>query len=466
MKPFLGQDFLLTNKVAEVLYHDYAAKMPIIDYHNHLSPEDLAKNRQFKNITEAWLEGDHYKWRAMRANGIDEKFITGDTSFEIKFQKWAETVPNTLRNPLYLWSHLELRRYFGIEEILNKHSSQSIYNQCNEKLKSSEYGCKGLLSQMNVEIICTSDDPADDLAFHQKLSSSDFKIKVLPTFRPDKALAFGQPTSFNTYLSYLEEVSNSTINTIDELLSTLQNRIDFFALQGCRLSDHGLNSMPKITFDSIKLDSKFKKIRAGKPLQNEDVAQLQSHVLLELCKMYHAKGWVQQFHLGALRDTNSRALNTLGPATGFDSIGDFNQANELSAFLNELDSKNQLTKTILFNLNPRDNDVFASMTGNFNNGTQVGKMQYGSGWWFLDQKIGMENQINSLSNMGLLSHFVGMLTDSRSFLSFPRHEYFRRVLCNLIGIDVVRGELPNEMAILGPMIENICYNNARNYFEF
>lgn len=466
MKPFLGQDFLLTNKVAEVLYHDYAAKMPIIDYHNHLSPEDLAKNRQFKNITEAWLEGDHYKWRAMRANGIDEKFITGDTSFEIKFQKWAETVPNTLRNPLYLWSHLELRRYFGIEEILNKHSSQSIYNQCNEKLKSSEYGCKGLLSQMNVEIICTSDDPADDLAFHQKLSSSDFKIKVLPTFRPDKALAFGQPTSFNTYLSYLEEVSNSTINTIDELLSTLQNRIDFFALQGCRLSDHGLNSMPKITFDSIKLDSKFKKIRAGKPLQNEDVAQLQSHVLLELCKMYHAKGWVQQFHLGALRDTNSRALNTLGPATGFDSIGDFNQANELSAFLNELDSKNQLTKTILFNLNPRDNDVFASMTGNFNNGTQVGKMQYGSGWWFLDQKIGMENQINSLSNMGLLSHFVGMLTDSRSFLSFPRHEYFRRVLCNLIGIDVVRGELPNEMAILGPMIENICYHNARNYFEF
>ena len=466
MKPFLGQDFLLTNKVAEVLYHDYAAKMPIIDYHNHLSPEDLAKNRQFKNITEAWLEGDHYKWRAMRANGIDEKFITGDTSFEIKFQKWAETVPNTLRNPLYLWSHLELRRYFGIEEILNKHSSQSIYNQCNEKLKSSEYGCKGLLSQMNVEIICTSDDPADDLAFHQKLSSSDFKIKVLPTFRPDKALAFGQPTSFNTYLSHLEEVSNSTINTIDELLSTLQNRIDFFALQGCRLSDHGLNSIPKITFDSIKLDSKFKKIRAGQLLQNEDVAKLQSHVLLELCKMYHAKGWVQQFHLGALRDTNSRALNTLGPATGFDSIGDFNQANELSAFLNELDSKNQLTKTILFNLNPRDNDVFASMTGNFNNGTQVGKMQYGSGWWFLDQKIGMENQINSLSNMGLLSHFVGMLTDSRSFLSFPRHEYFRRVLCNLIGVDVVRGELPNEMAILGPMIENICYNNARNYFEF
>lgn len=466
MKPFLGQDFLLTNKVAEVLYHDYAAKMPIIDYHNHLSPEDLAKNRQFKNITEAWLEGDHYKWRAMRANGIDEKFITGDTSFEIKFQKWAETVPYTLRNPLYLWSHLELRRYFGIEEILNKHSSQSIYNQCNEKLKSPEYGCKGLLSQMNVEIICTSDDPTDDLAFHQKLSSSDFKIKVLPTFRPDKALAFGQPTSFNTYLSYLEEVSNSTINTIDELLSTLQNRIDFFALQGCRLSDHGLNSMPKITFDSIKLDSKFKKIRAGKPLQNEDVAQLQSHVLLELCKMYHAKGWVQQFHLGALRDTNSKALNTLGPATGFDSIGDFNQANELSAFLNELDSKNQLTKTILFNLNPRDNDVFASMTGNFNNGTQVGKMQFGSGWWFLDQKIGMENQINSLSNMGLLSHFVGMLTDSRSFLSFPRHEYFRRVLCNLIGIDVVRGELPNEMAILGPMIENICYHNARNYFEF
>tara|TARA_B110000046_G_scaffold14222_1_gene13833 strand:+ start:57983 stop:59383 length:1401 start_codon:yes stop_codon:yes gene_type:complete len=466
MKAFLGQDFLLTNKVAEVLYHDYAAKMPIIDYHNHLSPEDLAKNRQFKNITEAWLEGDHYKWRAMRANGIDEKFITGDTSFEIKFQKWAETVPNTLRNPLYLWSHLELRRYFGIEEILNKHSSQSIYNQCNEKLKSSEYGCKGLLSQMNVEIICTSDDPADDLAFHQKLSSSDFKIKVLPTFRPDKALAFGQPTSFNTYLSHLEEVSNSTINTIDELLSTLQNRIDFFALQGCRLSDHGLNSIPKITFDSIKLDSKFKKIRAGQLLQNEDVAKLQSHVLLELCKMYHAKGWVQQFHLGALRDTNSRALNTLGPATGFDSIGDFNQANELSAFLNELDSKNQLTKTILFNLNPRDNDVFASMTGNFNNGTQVGKMQYGSGWWFLDQKIGMENQINSLSNMGLLSHFVGMLTDSRSFLSFPRHEYFRRVLCNLIGIDVVRGELPNEMAILGPMIENICYNNARNYFEF
>ncbi len=466
MKEFLGKEFLLTNKVAEELYFNYAQKMPIIDYHNHLPPQQIAENRQFTTITEAWLEGDHYKWRAMRANGINEKHITGNAPDKEKFLKWGATAPLTLRNPLYHWSHLELQRYFGINELLNHKTASSIYDSTSEKLQTAEFSCQSLLSQMNVKLLCTTDDPADNLAYHQQIEKSNFNSKVLPTFRPDKALGVDNPVTYNAYLLKLEESTKSSIKTLDDLLLALQNRIDFFNQHGCRLSDLGFNTIPMLSADNAGLASNFEKVRAGKTLTHTQTEQLQAYILLELCKMYHAKGWAQQFHLGALRNTNDRGLRELGSDTGYDSIGDFNHAIPLSKFLNTLDNTNQLAKTILYNLNPRDNDLFATMAGNFNDGHTVGKIQFGTGWWFMDQKMGMENQMNSLSSMGLLSLFIGMLTDSRSFLSFPRHEYFRRILCNLLGTDVVNGELPNDMELLGTMVENICYTNAKNYFGF
>ncbi len=466
MKEFLGENFLLTNKIAEELYFNYAQKMPIIDYHNHLIPQQIAENKKFSSITEAWLKGDHYKWRAMRANGIDEKYITGDAPDKEKFLKWGETAPHTLRNPLYHWSHLELQRYFGINELLNHKTASNIYDSTTEKLQTAPFSCRGLLNQMNVKLLCTTDDPIDDLAYHQQIAQSGFNIKVLPSFRPDKALGVGEPETYNLYLVQLEKSSNVTINTLDDLLLALQNKVDFFDAQGCKVADLGFNTLPMLAADTTNMDANFKKVRAGNRLNNSETEQLQAHILLELCKMYHTKGWVQQFHLGALRNTNDRGLRELGPDSGFDSIGDFNHALPLSKFLNALDNTNQLAKTILYNLNPRDNDLFATMAGNFNDGNTVGKIQFGTGWWFMDQKLGMENQINSLSSMGLLSRFVGMLTDSRSFLSFPRHEYFRRILCNLLGTDVVNGELPNDMELLGTLVENICYQNAKNYFGF
>ena len=465
MKKFLDKDFLLSNSVAEELYHDHAAKMPIIDYHNHLIPEQIANNYQFPSITEAWLGGDHYKWRAMRGNGIDKEFITGSASDEEKFQKWAETVPYTLRNPLYHWTHLELRRYFGIEELLSPETASEIYSETSALLKKDSHSCIGLLLQMNVETLCTTDDPIDSLAHHKSIKERLKAPKVFPTFRPDKALGVDNPISYNSYIDQLSEVSQTKIDNLDDLLQALQNRVDFFHAHGGRLSDLGFNTIPMLG-DSSSVESNFKKVRSGQSLTDREVEHLQAHILLELCKMYHAKGWAQQFHLGALRNNNDRGHRELGPDTGFDSIGDFNHAVALSKFLNKLDDSNQLAKTILYNLNPRDNDLFATMAGNFNDGKTIGKIQFGSGWWFLDQKVGMEAQMNSLSNMGLLSRFIGMLTDSRSFLSFPRHEYFRRILCNLIGTDVVNGELPHDMGLLGGMVEDICYNNAKRYFEF
>ncbi|WP_420582282.1 glucuronate isomerase [Reichenbachiella sp.] len=466
MKKFLGDDFLLNNSVAEELYHQHAASLPIIDYHNHLDQAAMAANHQFRNITEAWLYGDHYKWRAMRANGIDERYITGDATDKEKFNKWAETVPYTLRNPLYHWTHLELRRYFGINELLSPDTADEIYSETEALMKKDSHSCIGLLLQMNVESLCTTDDPVDDLSHHRAIKERIKAPKVYPTFRPDKALQLDGAESWLGYLQQLSDASGISIQSYDTYLEALQQRVDFFHENGCRVSDLGFHQIPDFNPQAGGLDQLFASALSGKTLNATDLDHLRGHALAALCKMYHAKGWVQQFHLGALRNNNERALRELGPDTGYDSMGDYSQAVSLSKFFNHLDNTDQLAKSIIYNLNPRDNDLFATMVGNFNDGKIVGKMQFGTGWWFLDQKNGMENQMNSLSNMGLLSRFIGMLTDSRSFLSFPRHEYFRRILCNLIGTDVINGEIPHDMDLLGKMVEDICYLNAKSYFDF
>ena len=466
-KTFITDDFLLRSETARTLYHDFAKEMPIIDYHCHLPPDQIAENKQFENLTQIWLYGDHYKWRAMRANGVDEKYCTGNASDWEKFEQWAATVPYTMRNPLYHWTHLELLRYFGIDILLNKDTAREIYDECSAKLKQPDYSVKSLLNKMNVKVVCTTDDPTDSLAYHQQISNSDFNIKVLPTFRPDKAmLLIDSPTAFQEYLTKLENVAGTgKIDSYESLLEALRNRHDFFASMGGKLSDHGLEHI-YASFDVEAAKQAFHSAINGEVATEEQRNAFKSVLLYDLAKLDHEKSWTQQFHLGALRNNNSRMLRELGPDTGWDSIGDYSQAQALSAFLNKLDSTDQLAKTILYNLNPADNEVIATMTGNYNDGTIAGKMQFGSGWWFLDQKDGMERQINALSNMGLLSRFVGMLTDSRSFLSYPRHEYFRRILCNLIGNDVENGELPNDIPWLGKLVQDICYHNARNYFGF
>ncbi len=465
IKEFLGSNFLLENEIAIELYHGFAKEMPIIDYHCHLPPEDLALDRHFKSITEIWLEGDHYKWRAMRANGVSERFITGNASDKDKFIHWATTVPYTLRNPLYHWTHLELRRYFDINEILNEHSAERIFEDANSQLNTAAFTARNILRKMNVEVVCTTDDPAHSLQSHIRLKS-EFEVKVLPTFRPDKAYAVEDVPAYLKYIEQLSEVSETPIDSLDSLLEALSKRIDFFKEQGCKLADHGLERMYYEKTTYAEAQGIFLKVMGGNALINEESEKFKYVVLLELCKLYNKQGWTQQFHLGALRNTNSRMMDTLGPDTGFDSIGDFGQAESLAGFLNQLDSSNELAKTIIYNLNPGDNEVIATMIGNFNDGSIPGKVQFGSGWWFLDQKNGMERQLNALSNMGLLSRFVGMLTDSRSFMSYPRHEYFRRILCNLIGRDVVNGELPLDMELLSKTVKNICYHNAKEYFQF
>ena len=464
MRKFLGKDFLLGNQTAEKLYHDHAAKMPIIDYHCHLSPKDIAEDRIFGSITEAWLEGDHYKWRAMRTNGIDEKYVTGNASDADKFSKWGETVPYTLRNPLYHWTHLELKRYFDIDQLLNAQTASDIFQETSRQLAQPAYSTKGLLRKMNVQMVGTTDDPTDDLQFHKQLSG--FEVKVLPTFRPDKMFGIDAPT-YQEYLDKLGVVVGFEIADFDDLINSAQQRVDYFHTHGCRVSDHGLEQFYDAKFSLEEAKKIFLNFKANKSISQPEVQLFKMTVLSELSKMYHAKGWVQQFHVGAIRNNNTRMLSLLGPDTGFDSIGDFSQMKGMSQFLNFLEGTDQLCQTILYNLNPRDNDAFATMIGNFNAGTDIpGKIQFGSGWWFLDQKDGMEKQMNALSNMGLLSRFIGMLTDSRSFLSFPRHEYFRRILCNLLGADVEKGELPNDLSLLGEMVENICFNNAKAYFKF
>ena len=466
MKEFLDKNFLLQSNTAEKLYHEYASDLPIIDYHCHLPPEDIANNRKFETLTQIWLNGDHYKWRAMRTNGIPEKYCTGKTSDEEKFMKWAETVPYTLRNPLYHWTHLELRRYFNINKLLNPDSAKEIYQTCNTLLNTEGFSTQNLLRKMNVETVCTTDDPLDSLEHHKKISDDNLDIKVLPTFRPDKAMAIENPVTYNQYLNKLGELTKLDIVSFTELIDALKKRHDFFAGIGCKLSDHGIDTFYAENFTVDEISKIFQKVRNGKTPDPYETRKYKSAMLLELGIMNHEKGWTQQFHYGALRNNNSLMLNKTGPDTGFDSIGDEPVARSMSLFLNRLFSSEKLTKTIIYNLNPKDNELVASMTGNFQDGTIPGKIQFGSGWWFLDQKNGIEQQLNSLSGMGLLSRFVGMLTDSRSFLSYPRHEYFRRVLCNLIGEDVEKGELPADIKLSGKLVQDICYYNANNYFQF
>ena len=466
MKKFIDENFLLHNKTAEILYHQYAKDMPVIDYHNHLPPEQIAEDKNFENLTQAWLYGDHYKWRAMRANGIPEAYITGDKSDWEKFEKWAETVPYTLRNPLYHWTHLELQRYFDVHEVLSPATARKIYEECNAKLQTPEYSVRNLLRKMNIVALATTDDPIDDLAFHQKIKEDGFEIKVLPAFRPDKAMQADNLPALLNYMGRLEEVSGFSITDFSTYLLALKSRHDYFAANGCSVSDHGLEQLYAENASDDEIEAIFGKIIIGKELNSIEIRQFKSAMLYHFAIWDHEKGWVQQFHLGALRNNNSRLLESLGPDTGWDSIGDFQQGPMLSKFLDRLDSSNQLTKTIIYNLNPADNELIATMIGNFNDGTVAGKIQYGSGWWFMDQKEGMTRQINALSNMGLLSRFIGMLTDSRSFLSYPRHEYFRRLLCNMLGEDVENGELPDDMDWLGKVVKDICYHNAKQYFNF
>lgn len=462
----MDKAFLLETRSAEELYFNYADELPIIDYHCHLPPEDIAADKNFENITQVWLYGDHYKWRAMRANGVDEMYCTGAASDKEKFLKWAETVPATLRNPLYHWSHLELQRYFGITDLLGPDTAEKIYAQTEKMLQTKEYSVRNLLRRMNVEVVCTTDDPVDSLEHHKKILDDGFEIRVLPTWRPDKALAVENSEAYNTYIDLLAEVSELPISSYMDLLNALNKRHDFFASMGCKLSDHGLETFIYAEFTHEEIELIFKEIRSGKDIPPGDQLKIKTALLIELAVMDHEKGWTQQFHIGAIRNNNTRQLEIQGADTGYDSIGDFSVARAMSDFFNRLDSQDQLTKTIVYNLNPADNELMVTMAYNFNDGITAGKMQYGSGWWFLDQKKGMEEQINTLSTLGLISNFVGMLTDSRSFLSFPRHEYFRRILCNLFAKDMENGELPNDMEMLGGVVSDISYYNAREYFGF
>ena len=466
MKKFLDENFLLQNKTAQTLYHEFAKEMPIIDYHNHLSPEQIANDINFANLTQVWLYGDHYKWRAMRTNGINEKYITGDASDFEKFQQWAATVPYTLRNPLYHWTHLELQRYFHIDTILNADTAAAVYDQATALLQTKEYSVLGLLKKMNVKTLCTTDDPIDNLEHHQKIAADHCPIRVLPAFRPDKAMNVDDVEVFNAYVNKVEAAANVSVSSYSDYLTALKNRHDYFAANGASVSDHGLEQIYAEDYTEAEISNIFDKIRNGKALDYTENLKFKSAMLIEFAKWDCEKGWVQQFHLGALRNNNVRMLSQLGPDTGWDSIGDFSQAKSLSKFLNKLDTTDQLAKTILYNLNPADNELMATMIGNYNDGSVAGKVQYGSGWWFLDQKDGMIKQINTLSNMGLLSKFIGMLTDSRSFLSFPRHEYFRRLLCNMLGEEIENGELPNDILWTGKVVQDICYNNAKSYFCF
>ena len=466
MKQFLDENFLLHTETARTLYHDYAKHMPIIDYHNHLIPEQIAEDKQFENITQVWLYGDHYKWRAMRTFGIDEHYITGGASDWEKFEKWAETVPYTLRNPLYHWTHLELQRYFDVYDLLSPATAKKIWDECNAKLQTKEYSVLGLLKKMNVKTLCTTDDPLDNLEFHQQIKANGIDLAVLPAFRPDKAMNADDTVALNQYIDKLATIVEKPIANYQEYLAALKSRHDFFVENGASVSDHGLEQIYAEDYTEEEIAQIFLKIRNGASITAEENLKFKSAMLFTFAIWDHERGWVQQYHLGAIRNNNDRLLASLGPDTGFDSIGDFSQGRQLARFLNKLDANNQLAKTILYNLNPADNELMATMIGNYQDGTVAGKVQWGSGWWFLDQKDGMIKQINTLSNMGLLSQFVGMLTDSRSFLSFPRHEYFRRILCDLFGTDIENGEIPNDIKLVSQLVENICYHNAKAYFSF
>lgn len=466
---FITDNFLLSNDRAEALYHEHARDLPIIDYHCHLPPAQVAQDLRFENLTQIWLAGDHYKWRAMRAAGVSEHYLTGDAEDWEKFEKWAWTVPQTLRNPLYHWTHLELKRPFGIaDRLLSPETAEDIWAECNAMLAQPEFSCRGIMQQMNVELVCTTDDPTDTLEHHAVIATdASFGISVLPTFRPDKAMAVEQPEQFNAWVDRLSEIGGQDIkDDFNAFIEVLKQRHEYFHSMGCRLSDHGLTSVPAASYQPSEISTIFRRVRRGNDLRPAEIEKFQSSMLYRFARMDYEKGWTQQYHIGALRNNNSRMLEQVGPDTGFDSMADHELAAPLSRFFDRLARKQRLTRTILYNLNPRDNEMLATMIGNFQDGETPGKMQMGSGWWFLDQKQGMEAQLNALSNMGLLSRFVGMLTDSRSFLSYTRHEYFRRILCNLLGTEMELGLIPDDMDLVAPMVRDICYFNAKNYFRF
>lgn len=465
MKNFMDKNFLLQSGTAQMLYHDYAAGMPIFDYHCHLPPQEIAEDRCWDNLAEIWLGGDHYKWRAMRTNGIEERFVTGDASWPEKFAAWAQTVPYVMRNPLYHWSHLELQRCFGIDKVLSPETADEIYEIASAQIKTPEFSARSLMRKMNVKAVCTTDDPADSLEHHIKIRDDGFEVKVLPTFRPDKAMNLAAGcNAWKQYIQTLERTAELEIKDFTSLIEAVEKRHEFFHSVGCRLSDHGVGYVPDADASPVELNVIFSKAMRGADISLEEREKFEAVFLYEVGKMNHARGWVQQFHVGVFRNNNMRMFQKLGPDTGFDSIADYRQGPGLIRLLNRLDSSDQLAKTILYNINPADNELMATMIGNYQTGGIPGKMQFGSGWWFLDQKDGMEKQMNALSALGLLSRFVGMLTDSRSFLSYPRHEYFRRILCNLIGNDVENGELPNDIEWLGKMVQDISFNNAERYF--
>jgi glucuronate isomerase len=468
-RPFINENFLLQNDRAVELYHGYARDLPIIDYHCHLPPSQVAEDRRFENIAQVWLHGDHYKWRAMRAAGVPERFCTGDAPDREKFQKWAETVPQTLRNPLYHWTHLELNRPLGISDrLLGPDTAEGIWSECNAKLAQPQFSARGIMQQMNVVLVCTTDDPTDTLEHHQAIAADkSCCVQVLPTFRPDRAMAVESPTAFNAWTDRLAQQSRIDINDdFDRFLDALRQRHDFFHSVGCRLSDHGLDTFYGDAYTPAEVAVSFRRIRSGQALSTEQIVKFKSAMLYELAAMNCAKGWVQQFHFGVLRNNNTRMFQAIGADTGFDSMDDSLVARPMGRFFARLDAEGRLAKTIVYNLNPTHNEVVATMIGNFQDGVTPGKMQYGSGWWFLDQKDGMERQLSTLSNQGLLSRFVGMLTDSRSLLSYTRHEYFRRILCNLLGTEMQQGILPNEIELVGAMVRNISYHNAAAYFGF
>jgi glucuronate isomerase len=462
--PFITEDFLLRSKTARHLYNTYASEEPILDYHCHLSPKEIADNRRFKNLAAIWLEGDHYKWRAMRANGVPERYCTGDADPYEKFMAWARTVPFTLRNPLYHWTHLELKRHFGIEDLLDETTAPEIWKRANDSLSNDGLTTHGILKRFRVRAVCTTDDPTDTLEDHRRIAKSSLQTRVYPTFRPDKALKTSDAAAFNTWVDQLAKAADIHVATLSHFLDALRKRHDYFHAQGCRLSDHGLNHCYANFCSEQQASSIFDKIRAQQQLSENDSEKLASFLMLFFGHLDSEKGWTKQLHLGASRNVSSKMLRDCGADAGFDSIGDWPQAQALGSYLSRLQHENALPKIVLYNLNPTNNYAFATMAGNFQDGITPGKIQFGSGWWFLDQKEAMEWQINALSNTGLLSRFVGMLTDSRSFMSYPRHEYFRRVLCNLIGDDMEKGLLPNEEELIGTMIKNICFSNAANYF--
>ncbi len=461
----LSDNFLLGNETAKRLYHDYARQMSIFDYHCHIPPRDIAEDRKFENLTRLWLEGDHYKWRLMRANGIDERFITGDAPDEEKFLAWVKTIPKAVRNPVYHWSYLELARYFGIEDtLLDSRTARTIYDRCGEMLTGGEFSARKLIKKMNVAALCTTDDPTDDLSYHRKISDEGFAVKVLPAFRPDRGMAVESPEAFNRWVARLEAAADREIRNYQGFIDAIKSRHDFFHAQGCRISDHGVETAYAEDFTAPEIAALFNRVRSGKSLDAAEIAKFKSAMMIEFAVMDAQRGWVHQLHLGALRSVNSRMLKILGPDTGFDAMGDFEIARSLARFLDRLNQQDCLPKMILYNINPKDNEVLATIAGCFQDASAAGKMQFGSAWWFLDQKDGMTRQLNALSNVGLLGRFVGMTTDSRSLLSYPRHEYFRRILCNIIGADVENGEIFEEIDTLGGMVMDISFNNAVNYF--